>query len=139
MIPALIPVIGTIVESVGKIADDLITSDEERAKLALDSYKAETERMQGQIEVNKVEAAHSNIFVSGWRPAVGWACVAGITYQFVLYPFLVWGWAVMQAAGWISTSLSAPPILDIEALMVLVTGILGLGAYRTVEKVKGKT
>lgn len=130
-------VLGGIIETVGKIADDLITTDEERAKIELAFYEAETTRSAQQTEINKVEAASSSLFVVGWRPAVGWVGVAAMAYQFVLYPFLVWGWALLQAAGWISPMLHSPPILPTEALWVILSGILGLGAYRSVEKVKG--
>lgn len=138
MNPLIVPAVGGIVESVGKIADDLFTSDEERARAELDGYKAETERMQGQVEINKAEANHRSLFVAGWRPAVGWVGVVAMAYQFVIYPFLVWGWHVMQAAGWISIGLTEPPMLDTEALWVILTGILGLGVYRSAEKIKGK-
>ena len=137
MNPLLIPVLGNIIETVGKVADDLFTSDKERAQAALDAYAAETHRAELQTEINKVEAAHSSLFVAGWRPAVGWIGAAAMAYQFVLYPFLVWGWTAMQAAGWISTTLPAPPILATDALWVILTGILGLGAARSFDKMKG--
>ena len=60
-----------------------------------------------------------------------------LAYQFVLYPLLLWGWGAFQAAGWISATLSAPPLLDVEALMVLVTAMLGIAGARTWEKFKG--
>jgi hypothetical protein len=130
-------IVGGIVEAVGKVADDLFTSDEERAKAELDAYNAETGRAALQTEVNKVEAAHASIFVAGWRPAIGWIGAGAMAYQFIVYPFLVWGWALMQAAGWISGALTSPPMLQTEALWVILTGILGLGTLRTTEKVKG--
>lgn len=139
MNPLLIPALGGIIETVGKVADDLFTSDKERAQAALDAYRAETERDGLQTEINKVEAAHSSLFVAGWRPAVGWCGVAAMAYQFVIYPFLVWGWTAMQAAGWIAATLPAPPILATDALWIILTGILGIGGLRTVEKVKGAT
>lgn len=129
--------LGGIVETVGKIADDLFTSDEERARAELDAYKAETERMGGQVEINKIEAGHRSLFVAGWRPAVGWIGAGAMFYQFIAYPLLVWAWSSMQAAGWISLGLTPPPMLDTDALWVILTGILGLGTARTVEKVKG--
>ncbi|MFV5212779.1 3TM-type holin [Azonexus caeni] len=131
--------IGGIVETVGKVADDLFTSDEERARLALEGYQAETSRMAGQVETNKIEAAHASIWVAGWRPAVGWVGVLSMLYQFVVYPMLTWGWSALQAAGWVSADLAPPPMIDTEALWVILTGILGLGAYRSAEKLKGKT
>lgn len=129
--------IGGIVETIGQVADDLFTSDEERARQDTEAYRAETERMHGQLEVNKIEAGHASAFVAGWRPAVGWVSVIALAYQFVLYPLLVWGWAAMQAAGWIAYNLPHPPLLDVDALMVLVTGMLGIAGARTWEKLKG--
>lgn len=129
--------IGAIVTTVGKLADDLITTDKERLEAELEAYRAETDRLSGQIEINKVEAQHSSIFVAGWRPASGWICVLALAYQFILYPLLVWGWSAMQAAGWIPGGLTPPPLLDVEALMVLITGMLGIAGARSFEKIKG--
>lgn len=129
--------IGGIIETVGKIASDLITTDKERAELEIGAYRAETERLGGQTEINKVEAASQNLWVSGWRPAVGWCGVLAMFYQFFLYPIMVWGWTLMQSNGWISLGLLAPPILDTDALWVILTGILGIGGMRTVDKIKG--
>ena len=137
MTPLLVPVVGGIVDSVGKIADDLFTSDEERARAELDGYKAETERMQGQVEINKIEAASTDAFVTRARPAAIWVCVAALAYQFVVYPMLTWGWAAMQAAGWISIGLMPPPTLDVELLMALVFALLGVGTMRSFDKLKG--
>lgn len=137
-------IIGGLVEAVGKIADDLFTSDKERLdaqiemqRLGIEVQKIDAGLAQGQIEVNKAEAAHHSTFVAGWRPAVGWTCVAGLAYNFLAHPFLLWVWALLQARGWVPADLSAPPPVDVEALLVLLGGILGLGVYRTAEKVKG--
>lgn len=134
MNPLLSMGIGSIVETVGKVADDLFTSDEERFKAELEAYTAETGRAALQTEVNKVEAAHSSIFVAGWRPAIGWIGAGAMGYQFIIYPFLTWGWALMQANEWIPLTLGAPPILPTDALWVILTGILGLGAARSFDK-----
>jgi len=136
--------IGGIVEAVGKIADDLFTSDKERLdaqielqRLGIEEQRIEAGLLSGQHEINKVEAAHSSIFVAGWRPAIGWVGVAAMAYQFILYPFLVWGWAAMQAAGWVDASMAAPPILATDALWVILTGILGIGTMRSFDKKTG--
>jgi hypothetical protein len=138
------PLIGGIVEAVGKVADDLFTSDEERMKMQLESDKLgleaariDADLIKGQQEINKVEATHSSRFVAGWRPAIGWVGVVALAYQFVLYPLLLWAWAYLQAQGWIAKDYPAPPLLDVDALMVLLTGILGIASARTFEKVKG--
>lgn len=137
--------ISGIVAAVGGIIDSVHTSDKERLdaelelqRLGLEGQRIDAGLLQGQVDVNKVEAAHANVFVSGWRPAVGWVGVAAMAYQFVLYPFLVWAWALMQAVGWVPTTLTPPPMLETDALWVILTGILGLGTARTVEKLKGR-
>lgn len=85
----------------------------------------------GQMEINKVEAS-TDLFRGGWRPATGWCCVAGLAYQFIAQPILPW--IVALSGGQVPP---LPPI-DNETLLVLLTGMLGLGGLRTVERVKGK-
>jgi hypothetical protein len=91
--------------------------------------------MQAWRHVNK--AASSNLFVSGWRPAVGWVGVLGLGYQFLGYPFMQWAWAFCQGVDLIPQGLSAPPDLDVEQLMTLLAGLLGFGGMRSFEKHKG--
>jgi hypothetical protein len=134
MIP--IPLLGGIIEAVGKVAGDLITTDKERLAAQLEAAKIEARLVQGQLEINKVEAANSNVFVSGWRPGIGWVGVAAMAYQFLLYPLLVWAWSVFQAIGWVPMTLTPPPMLDTDALWVILSGMLGIAGMRTVEKVK---
>ena len=138
-----LPVIATIVGSVANLIGDMHTSDKERLdaqielqKLGIEEQKIDAGLAQGQLDVNKTEASHSSVWVSGWRPAVGWTCVAGLTYNFLAHPFLLWAWALLQANGWVPVGLTPPPSVDVEALLVLLGGILGLGVYRTAEKVK---
>jgi hypothetical protein len=132
---ALIPVIGTVLE---KVLPDPQASAEAKIKLMdlaqkgeLAVLDAETKMALGQIEVNKVEAG-TDMFRGGWRPATGWACVFGLVYQFLLQPVLPWLVAVCGG--------SVPPLppIDNETLMVLLTGMLGLGGLRTFERIKGK-
>lgn len=135
--------IGGIVEAVGKVADDLFTSDKERLqaqlefeKVGLEAARVDADLIGKQIEVNKEEAKHSSIFVAGWRPAIGWVGVASLCYQFLVQPSLTWGWAAAQAQGWVPGNMAPPPPIDTEPMMVLLTGILGIGTLRTFEKVK---
>ena len=53
-----------------------------------------TKRLIAQMEVNKAEAAHSSLFVAGWRPFVGWVCGSTLAYQFVVYPLFLWLWSI---------------------------------------------
>lgn len=130
------PVAG-IIEAVGGVIGDLVTTDKERLAAELDLAKVDASLQTGQMEVNKVEAAHASIFVAGWRPAVGWVCVCGLAYQFLAYPMLIWCWALMQAWGWVPTTQAPPPMLEAEGLWVLLTGMLGIAGARTFEKFKG--
>lgn len=136
--------LGGIIDTVGRIADNLITTDKERLdaqieiqKLGIEEQKIEAGLLSGQQEINKVEAASASVFVAGWRPAVGWVCVAALCYQFLLYPSLVWGWAAMQAAGWVPVELNNPPMLETDSLYVVLFGLLGIGSMRSFEKTKG--
>lgn len=135
-----------IISTVGKVADDLFTSDEEMAKLGLEEKKLDVEvikvnasLLKGQQKINAVEAKHRSIWVAGWRPAIGWVCAAGLSYQFLLYPILMWFTMLLKVTGVIPGDVPTPPILDTGPLMSLVTALLGLGGLRTFEKLKNKT
>lgn len=132
------PIAG-IIEAVGGVVGDLVTTDRERLQAEIELRKLDQALDLGQIEVNKVEAASSSLFTSGWRPAIGWTGAAAMAYQFLLYPMLVWGWALMQANGWVAAELQPPPMLDTDALWVILSGMLGIAGMRSVEKVKGAT
>lgn len=84
-----------------------------------------------QSEVNKVEAG-TDVFRGGWRPATGWVCAAGLGYQILLRPLLPW---LMTVIG-VQAVPPLPPI-DMETLLVLLGGLLGLGTLRTREKLAG--
>ena len=136
--------IGSIIEAVGKVAGDLTTSDKERLQMALEERKLDLEEKKidqatdlAQVDINKIEAASSSLFVSGWRPAVGWVGVLGLSYQFLGYPLMQWCWAFGQGVDIIPYGLAAPPDLDVEQLMVLLSGLLGFGGMRSFEKHKG--
>lgn len=129
--------IGSMIESVGKVAGDLITTDKERMQLELEGRKLDQTIDLAQIEVNKAEAAHSSVFVAGWRPAIGWIGAAAMAYQFLLYPLMLWGWTYLQGMGWIPRELTPPPVLDADQLWVILSGILGIAGMRSFEKTKG--
>jgi hypothetical protein len=76
----------------------------------------------------EIEAASSNLFVSGSRPAVGWVGVAGLAYRFLGYPFMQWAWAFGQGVDLIPQGVSAPPDLDVEQLMRCSPDCLALEA-----------
>lgn len=98
---------------------------------ALQEMASDLQLRLGQLEVNKVEAASASIFVSGWRPAIGWICAGGLGWQFVGYPFCAWAFASFLP-GYI-----APPVIVSEHLFELILGMLGLAGLRSFEKVRG--
>lgn len=129
--------IGDIIGGVGKIADDLITTDEERLKIALQEKQIDADLVKGQLEINKTEAQSSSVFVAGWRPFIGWVGGIALAYQFVAYPLMTWVWQIAKAHGWIDTGLNPPPVLDAQELWVILTGMLGMAGLRSYDKVKG--
>jgi hypothetical protein len=82
-----------------------------------------------QGEINKIEAQHRTIFVAGWRPFIGWVCGVALAYNFVLRDLLIWFIGPEQV----------PPALQMEHLMTVLIGMLGLGGMRTFEKFNDKT
>ena len=120
-----------------KRAEELRKLQELEQEGDIAKLNAHVKLMLAQIDVNKTEAQHKSLFVAGWRPAVGWVGVVALGYQFVLYPMLVWSWYIWQARGVIPTDMATPPILDMEILMVLLTGILGIGGMRSFDKSRG--
>jgi len=127
----------TLVSAVGGVIDDLVTSDEERLKVALQDKQIDASLLLGQMEVNKAEAQHKSVFVAGWRPAIGWVGALALAYQFIVYPLLVWGWSLLQALGYLPAEVPSPPPLPTDALWVIVSGMLGIGAMRSHDKRKG--
>lgn len=129
--------IGAIIDSVGKVASDLITTDKERIELELEGKRIDQATDLAQMEVNKTEAQNQNLFVAGWRPAIGWVGAAAMAYQFFAYPLLVWSWTWMQAEQIVPQEVKPPPMLDTEALWVILSGMLGIAGMRSFEKTRG--
>jgi hypothetical protein len=100
----------------------------ERSKLTAAIALAEA-----QIKVNTAEAGHRSMFVAGWRPFIGWTCGVALAYTFVGYPMALWA-TTLWADG------VTPPQLTVDGMLYeLLFGMLGIGALRTFEKIKGVT
>ncbi len=114
-----------IIGAVTGIINRIIPDPDKRMELqlALEELKARPEF--AQIEVNQIEAANPNLFVSGWRPAVGWIGVIGLSMAYVVQPFLA---AILPEAS--------VPHFPLEHMMDLVYAMLGLGAMRSFDKFK---
>lgn len=102
-------------------------------ELSLALLNNELQPMLAQLNVNAKEAEHDNVFVAGWRPFIGWVCGAAFAYTFIVQPMAVF---VIVVAKW-----STPPLptLDMMPMLTVLGGMLGLGAFRSYEKVKGAT
>lgn len=122
---------GGIVEAVGKVADDLFTSDKERLDAEIEMRKLDQAIDLAQIEVNKEEAKSSSVFVAGARPFIMWTCGVAFAYATVLEPALRFACKV-----WFGYT-GDFPVINTDLTMQVLFGILGLGAYRTAEKFKG--
>lgn len=134
-IAALIPVIGAVLE---RILPDPKVAAEAKIKLIELEQAGQFKELEaglrlaaGQVEINKIEAASQSLLKSGWRPAAGWVCVFGLFYAGVFRP--VGGWIMGSAFGW-----QPPPDVDMSALLTLLVSMLGLGGYRTLERLNGK-
>lgn len=127
--------IGAVIESVGKVAGDLITTDKERRELDLREKELDQKNDLAQIDLNKTEAATGSLFVGGWRPAIGWTCAIALFCYYVPYVLaatVLWIWQVIQTG-----QLVTRPDLGIADLLGLVFAMLGMSTLRSAEKLKG--
>jgi len=126
------------IAAVSTLADSVVkrvwpdATEIEKAKLtqAMQEMQNEYQLILGQLEINKVEAANPSLFVSGWRPAVGWVCVAGMAYVAVLEPLA----RFLAIVGFAYTGIF--PVIDTTITSQVLFGMLGLAAARTVEKIQ---
>ena len=108
---------------IGKIWPD--KSEQEKQQLA-----AAVMVIQGQLEINKVEAGSASVFVSGWRPAIGWVCGAACA----------WNWVGLPLAKFVMLAIGRPITMspaDLGEMLPVLIGMLGLGGLRTAEKING--
>ena len=118
----------------GKVIDRVWPDPAQAAAAKLELFKlqqsGELAQIAGQMDVNKAEAANPNVFVSGWRPFIGWVCGLGFGVQFVFGPLAEWGSALYGHPVKF-------PAMDTGTMMPLLLGMLGLGGLRTAEKIQG--
>ena len=128
----MLSLIGSLIGPVSALLDKAIPDKDLKEKLAHEiasmAERQAHETVQAQLEINKKEAEHPSLFVSGWRPAVGWVCVFGMAGNFIITPLTN---MVLELAG----SSVVVPMIDMEMLLPVLLGMLGLGAMRTVEKI----
>ena len=123
--------IGPILTLLDKVIPDADKKQELAQQIATMAEEHAQQLALAQIEVNKAEAASTSIFKGGWRPFIGWTCGVAFAYHFVVQPVLVFALAAQGGA------VPELPAFDMDSLMTVLMGMLGLGGLRTYEKLKG--
>jgi len=112
-----------------KQAQEMRLLEELHQKGNLAELNARVTLLNGQLEINKVEATHSSIFVAGWRPFIGWVCGLALLYAAIFEPMMRF---VAKMFGYVGEF----PVIDTTLTMQVLLGMLGLVAARTREKEK---
>lgn len=119
--------IGAIADLAGTVINKIWPDKSEQEKQAL---AAAVMVVQGQLDINREEAKSPSVFVSGWRPFIGWVC--GISGA--------WNWVGLPIAKLVSIAIGHPIVIspaDMSEMMPILIGMLGLGGLRTMEKING--
>lgn len=125
--------IGPVTSILDKFVEDKDQKNALAHEIATMAEKHAHEAAMAQVNVNKAEAEHRSIFVAGWRPFIGWTCGVALCYHFVLAPIIIF------VSGWAGAELPKLPSFDMDSLMTVLLGMLGLGGLRSFEKYKGLT
>jgi len=123
-----------LIGPVSSLLEKFIPDKDLRSKLSHEiatmAEKNAHEQIKAQLEINKTEAQHNSLFVSGWRPAVGWTCCLGMAANFLIIPMTNFSLAL-------ASSNITIPLIDLETMLPVLLGMLGLGGMRSYEKSKG--
>lgn len=109
---------------------ELLKLRELAQKGMLTELESHVKLMQGQMEINKIEAASDNIFKSGWRPFVGWSCGSAFLYAGLLEPLMRFIATVVYGYS------GEFPVIDTSMMIPVLMGMLGMGAMRSYDKPK---
>lgn len=119
--------VGTVVD---RLIPDKAAAEKAKLEMATALQGQEFQIQIEQIKVNAAEATNTSWFVAGGRPFVMWTCGIALAYASVLEPILRF-----LAQVWFGYT-GAFPTIDTNLTMQVLFGILGLGGYRTIEKIK---
>ena len=138
--------IGGIITNIREaITGEKIKDPVEMAKIQLQLEQLDNALQTGQIEINKIEASNANLFVSGWRPAIGWVAVSALFMMYtvkatMLTAIWVWQCYIVLSTGGAFASLPLFPELGAMDIIGLVSSMLGVAGMRSwEEKSDGKT
>ena len=122
----------SLIGPVAGLLDKFIEDKDQKNQLAHDiatmAEKHAHESNMAQVDVNKAEAQHRSIFVAGWRPFIGWVCGVALAYHFILYPIVVF---ILASFPTETFTIDQLPKFDMDSLMTVLLGMLGLGGLRT--------
>jgi hypothetical protein len=126
------------IAAVANLADDAIkriwpdATEIEKAKLAQLQQELQNQfaLTLGQLDINKIEATNPSLFVSGWRPFVGWMCGAALGYAAIIEPLA--RFLAVVAFGYAGVF----PVIDTEITLQVLLGLLGLAGMRSFDKLK---
>lgn len=127
ILTAVLPAITTVLER-------LFPDPAEREKARLEFMTVFASADLGQLEINKAEAQSPSLFVSGWRPFIGWVGAIALAWQYLIRPLAIMIFSMVEPT--IATMLLNAPALD-GMLWELIFGILGMGMLRSFDKIKG--
>ena len=129
--------INSLIEPATKLLDKVIEDKDQKAKLAHElatmADKLAHEQNLAQMAINKEEASSGSLFKGGWRPCIGWICGIAFGYHFVLQPVIIF---IVALVG---IEIPDLPKFDMNTLLTVLAGMLGIGSLRTYEKQKGLT
>ena len=125
--------IGPVTGLISEFIEDKDKANELAHKIDTMAEENAHELAKAQVEVNKAEAGHRSIFVAGWRPFIGWVCGIALAWHFVGVP------VVNFVVAYLGLAVPALPSFDMDSLMTVLLGMLGLGGLRTYEKKQGIT
>tara|TARA_B100000530_G_scaffold212297_1_gene136052 strand:+ start:88 stop:525 length:438 start_codon:yes stop_codon:yes gene_type:complete len=132
-----VSLLSSLIEPVSNLLDKAIPDQDLKRKLSHEiatmSEKHAQELALAQIKVNAAEAASGSLFKGGWRPCIGWICGIAFGYHFVLQPVIIFVVAL------IGIEIPELPKFDMNTLLTVLAGMLGIGGLRTYEKQKGLT
>ena len=129
--------LNTLIGPATQLLDKFIEDKDQKAKLAHElatmADKLAHEQNLAQMAINKEEASSGSLFKGGWRPFVGWICGIAFFYHFVCQPVIIF---IVAMSG---VDIPNLPKFEMNTLLTVLGGLLGIGGLRTYEKQKGLT
>jgi len=126
-ITAIVTVGSQLIE---RLFPDPAQAAEAKLKLVELQQNGDLADIAGQMDINKVEASNASVFVSGWRPFVGWVCGFGLGYVAIIEP-------IARFVATMTGYTGAFPAIDTTLTMQVLIGMLGMGGLRSLDKAKG--